>query len=163
MNSKEFLLSKLNELFNLYSYLEIKYEYNALIDTHIVEVKPVHCFESDKPYILKQIEIENLFQEYYPFEELLFITENVLIQVTNPILKLGICDSKVNYVEASYIQCVSSIEIINNPVEFKPYYSYITNVIQEFYKSPPKKEINKTKKDSEIISESFFFIILHHD
>jgi hypothetical protein len=96
MDSINFLKEGLKELYHSLSYLEIKYEYRISISTHIIEVKPVHCYEKDNLYIQQQIALEDKFSELFPYEEILFMSENVLIQIDEPILELGTSKVEVN-------------------------------------------------------------------
>ena len=99
MESNKFIINKLREIYSLLSYLEIRYEYRNDISTHIIEVKPLHCFDKDKSYIAKQIALEEEFETEFPNEEILFMTENVLIQIENPILELGTSFIELNSAE----------------------------------------------------------------
>lgn len=90
MDSKKFIIYNLRELYSSLPYLEIRYEYRHDIVTHIIEVKPVHCYDKDRSYVSKQIALEETFEEMFPYEEILFMTENALIQIEKPLLELGI-------------------------------------------------------------------------
>lgn len=151
MKSIEFIKNKLEELYSFHSYLEIKYEYRLYLNTHIIEVKPVHCFNSDKEYIFKQIDLEDQFQILFPEEEILFITTNDLIQIERPILELGVSSITVNGFSEDLLYqefTVSEfhVDILPEPFDF-PYI--------EFY-APPLVEGNSKEKDSEYYSGSFF-------
>lgn len=87
--SHEYIIEKLNKIYDLYPYLEIQYEYRNYVKTHVVQVKPIHCYEFDKQYIEQQNILQEDFNEQFPYEDLLFITENNLIHIENPILELG--------------------------------------------------------------------------
>ena len=178
MESINFLTEKLHGIFNLHSYLEIKYEYRRYIQTHIIEVKPVHCFESDKQYIDQQINLEELFEELFPEEEILFITENNLIKVEEPILKLGVSELMVTAdlignptftfsactvpsAEYEYMQCTTASVLPKASLE--QYEEYAFDIIRpkpKYFKEKLSKLSNiikAQKKGSEIKSESFFF------
>lgn len=129
MDSKNFIIEKLKGLYADLSYLEIRYEFRVNIATHLIEVKPVHCYNKDKAYILKQIAIENQFEELFSNEEILFMSENILIQIEKPILELGISliEQKSQIVTASY-----SIEHIMPK----------SNVLEEVFDSLSKVNIN---------------------
>ncbi|KFF17343.1 hypothetical protein [Flavobacterium hydatis] len=179
MKSIIFLKEKLSDIFNTHSYLEIQYEYRSQIKTHIIEVKPAHCFESDKKYIDQQISLENSFEELFHNEEILFITENELIQIDQPILKLGVSEINVNqeiltlkeldvlienipFQDYNFIDCT----LYKNPIpeieqncvydfrEMDNGSDFLTS-LKKFIRQPILK---KKKKDSETKSESFFFI-----
>ena len=83
-NSKEFLKSNLKKLFLELENIEVAYEFRSTSNTHIVEVKPTSIYTDCKKYINKEIELEEAFNENFPNEELLFITENSLTQIKFP-------------------------------------------------------------------------------
>ncbi len=191
MDSKNFIISNLKELYKSHSYLEIKYEFRDNITTHIIEVKPVHCYDKDKEYILKQIDLEEEFEQLFPYEEILFMTENILIQIENPILELG--TSLIEQISEEIIGTNSDIELTFDFVEFFSALSSVNiNVAPNYYVrcsqtesqnfkskeldssnfyicSPPpnssivKSKKNNIKKDSEIKQSLFFLLILQHD
>lgn len=101
MDSINFIKEKLYYLYELFPYLEIQYEYNYKINTHVIEVKPIHCFNSDKKYADFQIDFEAEFEENFPYEDILFMTENILIQISDPILKLGSSNNILVYEDVS--------------------------------------------------------------
>lgn len=105
MKPTDFLIEKLNELFKSHSYLEIQYEFRDIMNLHIIEIKPSHCYESDRPYILKKIEIENEFESLFPNHEIMFMTENELFKIENPILSLGV--SQISFIGQNF-DCVKS-------------------------------------------------------
>lgn len=164
MTPIKFLTNELNKFYEEFPYIEIRYEYRESINTHIIEVRPEKSFEEDKVVINYQIDLEDDFESIFPSESILFITDNELISIKNPILELG----------ASYKECV--YETITAPfkIDFafqeidkfiNDYDKYIDNapidgsfVIPEF-SSPPKKKWYKIlikPKDLECIQGLFF-------
>ncbi|TBX64776.1 hypothetical protein EZL74_12875 [Flavobacterium silvisoli] len=152
-----YLKEKLTSLFEEHSYLEIRYEFKNIINSHIIEVKPIHCFNSDRQYILKQIEIEEAFENKFFGEEVVFITEGSLVKIGNPILSLGVTSINVDLstfiqqkviVSAPKVCFEQSCYIISSESNFE--------VVNEA--SPPaySKISNNQSKDS-IVSESFLF------
>lgn len=83
-SSKEFLKSRLKKIFLELDNIEVAYEFRLASNTHIVEVKPNSVYTDCKKYINKEIELEEAFNERFPNEELLFITENSLTQIKSP-------------------------------------------------------------------------------
>jgi len=86
--STDWLTDKLQELHQALSYLNIKYEYRKNMQLHIVGVTPLQHYKGDKSYIDKEIELETLFEQMFPNEEIVFVSDDSLIQVENPILIL---------------------------------------------------------------------------
>jgi hypothetical protein len=91
MESIKFLTERLKELHTSLPYLQIKYEFRHNINTHIIEVKPAQFYEEDNKYIERQIELEDTFESLFPEDEILFMTENVLVQIGTPVLELDSC------------------------------------------------------------------------
>ena len=175
MESITFLRDKLNELYNLHPYLEIRYEHISYLPLHIVDVRPVHCFKGDKPYIDNEIQLEDLFEQMFPNEEILFVSEESLMQVENPILTLGVSGMPVTQT------CISKGEEIYEFIEVLeqensyPYEVCILEAssisfqgsvariqIQEKPKAFPKlvekiKNITKNKKKTLNQNQSLFF------
>lgn len=89
MTSIEFVKSKLNDLFNKFNFIKIRYEYRLNTFTHLIEVLPLSFFEKNEEYMLLESEIENDFESFFPKENILFISENSLSEIKNPNIKLG--------------------------------------------------------------------------
>jgi hypothetical protein len=88
MNSKEFLLNKLNSLVHKFPGIEILYQFDNQINTHIVEIHPFSIFESLQEYRDLETEISFEFDETYTSENLLFVSSNSLCKVVTPDLVL---------------------------------------------------------------------------
>lgn len=153
-----YLKGKLSLLFEEHSYLEIRYEYKTTINSHIIEVKPVHCFNSDKKYIVKQIEIEKAFEDNFYGEEILFVTEDSLVKIVNPILSLGVTSINVDL-----SQFIKQKIVISTPKLCFDNSCYIIseNNVFEVINDPPGDAIatNNKPQDSNILSESFLFLV----
>jgi len=52
-------------------------------------VQPSSIFKSDEDYINFEIELESEFEEKFPDENILFISEGSLTEIVNPNFKLG--------------------------------------------------------------------------
>ncbi|OJX50962.1 MAG: hypothetical protein BGO88_07130 [Flavobacterium sp. 38-13] len=203
MKSIDFLTQKLTELYVLHPYLEIKYEFRNYIDTHIIEVRPLYDFENDVEFIKKQIELEYLFEDKFPGEEIVFLSESKLISIENPIISLGgiqaiscmkvvgseavVSSPQTSYEEVikyfasnlesnynDYLQYSNFKILIDNELEVfsalktsrlnvkkeKPISWYNMLDFLDLKKDKDKKE--ETKKDSELLSESFFLLLLQY-
>jgi len=151
-----FLKEKLTELYNEHSHLEIRYEYKSIINTHVVEVKPVHCFNSDRQYILKQIEVEDAFENVFFGEDIVFITDESLIKVNNPILSLGV--STINVDLSQFEQQKVSFVVSQSDLA---YCTYVIPQDLDFFVAvaPPDAKNDNTSniKDSGVNLESFCF------
>ncbi|MCH8533978.1 MAG: hypothetical protein LAT51_02820 [Flavobacteriaceae bacterium] len=79
-----FLIPRLKKLFLSLENVEISYAYRTSTNTHIVEVKPSSIYRCSKKYIRKEMELERDFNNKFPSETLLFITEDSLTNIQSP-------------------------------------------------------------------------------
>ncbi|AXP80914.1 hypothetical protein CJ739_1829 [Mariniflexile rhizosphaerae] len=92
MTSIDYLIKKLKELHANCEFLDIKYEYKKYLNTHIIDVRPKEFFETDTFYVASQLSLEDEFEELFPTEEIIFISDNELIEIEKPILILKAID-----------------------------------------------------------------------
>lgn len=83
MTSLNFLKERLQEIVNNFNDVTISYEYLEYSNTHIVELYPVEIFENDKRYMELEVSLENDFNNLYPNEEIVFVSENSVTRVEN--------------------------------------------------------------------------------
>ena len=83
MESKTYIIKKLEELKNLIENIEIKYEYRTSTNTHIIEINPISVFNNDNLYIQFEEDIQDEFESLFHFEEILFISEESLTKIRN--------------------------------------------------------------------------------
>lgn len=89
MNSQEFIIDKLRNLSYKYSDLKIRYEFRANTLSHIVEILPVTFFETKLEFIVDEVELEKEFEQAYPLESIVFVSENSLTEIRRVDLELG--------------------------------------------------------------------------
>jgi hypothetical protein len=89
MNSQEFIIDKLRNLSYKYSDLKIRYEFRANTLSHIVEILPVTFFETKLEFIVDEVELEKEFEQAYPIENIVFVSENSLTEIRRVDLELG--------------------------------------------------------------------------
>ena len=81
--SQKYLKEKLTELADKFEEISIRYQFDEKDKTHIVEITPVDIFASDEAYQKDEGKISYKFdKKFYP-ENVLFISENSLTQITN--------------------------------------------------------------------------------
>ena len=85
--AKEFLIDNLNWLSETFPEIHIRYE----IDTnyHIIEVVPISVFNNNEDYLKAEMFVENRFEEMFPNEEILFISEDSLTKIKNAEYEFG--------------------------------------------------------------------------
>lgn len=89
MKAQEFIEKKLIELSTKYKEVKIRYEYRANTQSHIVEIIPLSFYENNSSYLAEEVDFENQFEALYPLENIVFISEDSLTEIKNPILELG--------------------------------------------------------------------------
>jgi len=87
MKSIDFLSNSLEILHEKFSNCNIRYEFVANTKLHLVEVTPVE-FYNDEEYINEELILEKEFENLYLDEEIVFISENSLNKIENPLLEL---------------------------------------------------------------------------
>ena len=85
MNSKAFIVAKLEELITQYSYLGVRYECVTHDDSHYIEVLPLSAFEKDSSYIAYEEAIYASFSAQFPNESICFFSEDALYTIEQPI------------------------------------------------------------------------------
>jgi len=89
MKAQDFLIEKLRELSSKYEEVKIRYEYRANTQSHIIEIIPLSFFDKNAEYLLDEANIERQFEELYPFDNIVFISEGSLIEIRKADLELG--------------------------------------------------------------------------
>lgn len=88
-NRQEYIISQLESLYSKFENLKIRYEFNKILNTHLIEILPLEAFESQE-YILEEMSITDDFEELFGFdEEILFISEDSLNKIQHPSFELG--------------------------------------------------------------------------
>lgn len=85
MTPIDFIIKELKTLHSKFTNSNIRYEYSN--STHLVEVTPFEFYNSDK-YMMCELDLEDKFFENYPSEELVFISDQSLSKISNPIFEI---------------------------------------------------------------------------
>jgi len=89
MSAKEFLTDKLKKMSLKFKDIKIRYEYRKSTMSHIVEVIPLLIFNNDEEYMRVEFELEEEFENLFPDEDIVFVSEDSLTEIKNPDLLLG--------------------------------------------------------------------------
>lgn len=122
MNSTSFLNDQLVNVFEKFRESIIKYEFKPTRNSHLIEISPLELFESDE-YIDAEIELIENFRKFFPFEDLVFVSENSLNRVTNPqfIIK-----------QKNLSLCFKNDKLVTEPIFNNPPQLYISKVGEDF-------------------------------
>mgnify|MGYP003624719850 CR=1 FL=1 len=87
MTSVEFITEELKKLHTKFSSSNIRYEFNVYTSTHIVEITPLE-FYNNEIYMSSELDLEELFINEYPKENIIFVSTDSLNKVSNPIFEI---------------------------------------------------------------------------
>ena len=121
MKANEFLIDKLKQLAAKFEEIQIRYEFRDTTQSHLVEIIPLRIFEENEAYMQEEAKLEAEFEQLYPTEEIIFISEGSLTEIITAELELGY--DKIRFKnETSDIEFV--IEGYNNIVEPRNNHDY---------------------------------------
>ncbi|NQU85751.1 MAG: hypothetical protein HQ541_08325 [Mariniphaga sp.] len=121
MKANDFLIEKLKQLAEKIEEIQIRYEFRNSTQSHLVEIIPLRIFEENEAYMQEEAKLEAEFEQLYPTEEIIFISEGSLTEIITAELELGY--DKIRFKnETSDIEFV--IEGYNNIVETRNNHDY---------------------------------------
>jgi hypothetical protein len=115
MKSIEFIKNKLGLLHHIFSDIKIRYEYKANTQSHIIEVVPSSFFEKNEEYMSYESDFEEEFENSFPDENILFISEESLTEINETILELGYNNFKIEI--SSFDDTISVNGYSNDTIE----------------------------------------------
>lgn len=87
LTSINFITNELKSLHNKFTRSNIRYEFCGATNTHLVEVTPLEFYNSET-YMEAELDLEDLFFANFPNEDLVFISEQSLSKINEPIFEL---------------------------------------------------------------------------
>ena len=116
MNSIDFLNIELVRIFTKFQNAIIKYEFKSSRNTHLIEVTPLDIYENEK-FINEEINLMDSFNEKYPEENILFVSEESINRVSNPLIIFK--NTKLEF-------CFKNNEIVTEPYfnDFNQHFSF---------------------------------------
>jgi hypothetical protein len=97
MKSREFIEKNLRSLALKFDEAKIRYEYRESTQSHIIEVVPLNFYEKNESYMEEEDRIEDEFEELFPTENIIFISEESLTEINKPDYELGYDDLIFEY------------------------------------------------------------------
>jgi hypothetical protein len=85
MESKEYIINKLESFIKRFSKVRVRYEYDERAVVHTIEVLPNEVYHLDEEYILWERQMFKDFIEHYPDENIGFISDDAVVGIDNPI------------------------------------------------------------------------------
>ena len=102
MKAKEFITEKLKELFELFENIQIRYEYRNSTNSHIIEIKPKSLFEEDEAYMEMEADLEKEFEQLFPSENIVFISEGSITEIKDAVFELKHFNTILNNVVSDF-------------------------------------------------------------
>jgi len=88
--SQDFIIEKLDNLFDSIEGIKIRYEYREYMAAHFIEILPLDTFDNNQEYLLREMEIQEEFElTYGDSEEILFVSSESLNEIKNVQYSLG--------------------------------------------------------------------------
>jgi hypothetical protein len=84
MLAKDFIYEKLDALARAFPHIAIKYKYNHLAETHIVELSPVEYYYGDTTLDEAWLNIVKEFLVKFPSEDISFISSDSILKIEKP-------------------------------------------------------------------------------
>lgn len=79
MTSKEYILSKLKSFIKDFSHARVRYEFDADIESHFIEIMPNELYHLDVDYMDWEEELFHKFIEMFPGESICFLSDDALV------------------------------------------------------------------------------------
>ena len=89
MNAKDFIEEKLHDIATNLFGVQIRYEFRNSTRSHIIEIRPISIFEENAIYREYESNIEAEFEQLFPEENIVFISEGSLTQIKKIDLEIG--------------------------------------------------------------------------
>jgi len=78
MTAKDYIEEKLSLLASKFTDIKIRYEHHANTGSHLIEIMPLSFFEENGSYLEEETKIEDEFEQLFPSENIVFISEGSL-------------------------------------------------------------------------------------
>ena len=95
MTAKDFIKNRLTKLWNRFPTVQFQYEFKTHTLTHVIEVIPLSIFEKNEGYMMLESDFEFEFEQLFPLEQILFVSEGSLTEIKNADFQLG--PKKLNF------------------------------------------------------------------
>lgn len=89
MTAKDYIEEKLSLLASKFTDIKIRYEHRANTKSHLIEILPLCLFEGNGSYLEEEAKIEYEFEQLFPSENIIFISEGSLTVIRKVDLELG--------------------------------------------------------------------------
>ncbi|MBE7661511.1 hypothetical protein [Tenacibaculum finnmarkense] len=88
MDIKKHIIKKINDLVIAFPFMKVSYEVDSYSSSNYIKVLPSDSFYNDKGYQKFETELIMEFIGKFPNDEVVFVSDNCLIDVVNPIYEI---------------------------------------------------------------------------
>jgi len=81
MNAKEYIIKKIDQIISKFKDIKVLYQYDKNEYSHYIKIIPSKTYKANQDYIKFETEFILDFINKFPNEEIIFITENDLIDI----------------------------------------------------------------------------------
>ncbi len=85
MRAQDFIIGRLQSLIDNFPQMRVRYEFDGFTSSHFIEVLPSSEFKENHKYSKYETNLIIDFIAEFPNEDIVFITENDLIEINNPL------------------------------------------------------------------------------
>ncbi|MGB9748142.1 MAG: hypothetical protein ACPLXM_14545 [Bacteroidales bacterium] len=89
MTSIEYIKARLQEVMKRFPQLSFRYKYSALNSTHVIDVQPFELYSKNSDYGNWEAQFTYDFDNSFPTETVLFISDNSLTKIEFPDFVIG--------------------------------------------------------------------------
>jgi len=98
MSPFDFIHAGLENISKDFSQVHIKYGYNSIINTHIVELLPVEEYRYNVALDNAWIPLSFKFRESFPDDEIAFVSSDSTLSIENPIFEFNVPSCKFDMI-----------------------------------------------------------------
>ena len=88
MKVKDYIIDRINDLVSAFPCFKVSYQIDNYSNSNYIKVIPKEDFESNLEYQKFETELIIDFIEKYPFDEIVFVTDDSLIDIEEPIYEI---------------------------------------------------------------------------
>jgi hypothetical protein len=114
MTAKDYIREELTRIWNCFPEIQFRYEFKILTRTHVVEVNPLSFFKENREYLRMESDFEYEFEQMFPEDEILFISEGSLTEIRNAEFQVGAIN--LNFKNETF-DFISIFEGIDNAID----------------------------------------------
>lgn len=110
MDSKEFLINELKKIHDKFPMCNFRYEIRESSMSHLIEVTPLEIYNSSN-YMNAEDIVDEAFVSLFPNENLIFVSEDSLNKVSNPIFEIKSKSTKKQFRTLAELTSFSPVDM----------------------------------------------------